>query len=114
MKIFALVSLALAQFLYAGGCTPHQELPLPEQTMSLAEARKGFKTTLLPQSRPSEELEQAKLGNILSHTTLSLFYATDFADQLENIILPGLKAGFMVLEQAVLFHASSMEDHSSG
>ena len=35
----------------------------------------------------SEELDQAQQGNILSHTTLSLFYATDFADQLENIIL---------------------------
>ena len=45
----------------------------------------------------SEELAQAQDGNILSHTTLSLFYATDFADQLENIILPALKAGFMVL-----------------
>src|SRR5438132_7073800 len=45
----------------------------------------------------SEELEQAKQGNILSHLTMSLFYATDFADQLENIILPALKAGFIVL-----------------
>src|SRR5262245_65247743 len=34
----------------------------------------------------SEELEQAQQGNILSRTTLSLFYATDFADQLENKI----------------------------
>src|SRR5205823_7028361 len=34
----------------------------------------------------SEELEQAKQGNILSRTTFSLFYATDFADQLENTI----------------------------
>ncbi len=44
----------------------------------------------------SEELERAQEGNILSRTTLSLFYATDFADQLENIILPALKAGFIV------------------
>src|ERR1044071_7047222 len=28
----------------------------------------------------SEELEQAKQGNILSHITMSLFYATDFAE----------------------------------
>ena len=34
----------------------------------------------------SEELESAKNGNILNRTTMSLFYATDFADQLENII----------------------------
>lgn len=45
----------------------------------------------------SEELEKAQGGNVLSRTTLSLFYATDFADQLENIILPALKAGFIVL-----------------
>ena len=51
----------------------------------------------------SEELENAKQGNILSHTTLSLFYATDFADQLENIILPGLKAGFMVLADRYIY-----------
>src|SRR2546425_314437 len=51
----------------------------------------------------SEELEQAQQGNILSHITLSLFYATDFADQLENIILPALKAGFMVLADRYIY-----------
>jgi dTMP kinase len=51
----------------------------------------------------SEELEKAKQGNILSRTTLSLFYATDFADQLENIILPGLRAGFMVLADRYIY-----------
>ena len=51
----------------------------------------------------SEELEQAKQGNILSHATMSLFYATDFADQLENIILPSLKAGFMVLADRYIY-----------
>lgn len=45
----------------------------------------------------SEELDRAQQGNILSHTTLSLFYATDFADQLENAIIPALRAGMMVL-----------------
>ncbi len=51
----------------------------------------------------SEELDLAQNGNILSHTTLSLFYATDFADQLENIILPALKAGFMVLADRYIY-----------
>jgi dTMP kinase len=51
----------------------------------------------------SEELEQAQEGNILSRTTLSLFYATDFADQLENIILPALKAGFIVLADRYIY-----------
>ena len=45
----------------------------------------------------SEELEQAQHGNILSHRTLSLFYATDFAYQLEHSILPSLRAGQIVL-----------------
>ncbi len=51
----------------------------------------------------SEELERAQQGNILSHTTLSLFYATDFADQLENIILPALKSGFIVLADRYIY-----------
>jgi dTMP kinase len=51
----------------------------------------------------SEELEKAKQGNILSHTTLSLFYATDFADQMENIILPALRAGFIVLADRYIY-----------
>src|SRR5215471_15190914 len=51
----------------------------------------------------SEELDQAQQGNILSRTTLSLFYATDFADQLENIIMPALKAGFMVLADRYIY-----------
>ena len=51
----------------------------------------------------SEELDQAKRGNILSRTTLSLFYATDFADQIENSILPALKAGFMVLADRYIY-----------
>jgi dTMP kinase len=51
----------------------------------------------------SEELEKAQEGNILSRITLSLFYATDFADQLENIILPALKAGFVVLADRYIY-----------
>lgn len=51
----------------------------------------------------SEELERAQDGNILSRTTLSLFYATDFADQMENVILPALKAGFIVLADRYIY-----------
>jgi dTMP kinase len=51
----------------------------------------------------SEELDRAKQGNILSHITMSLFYATDFADQMGNIILPALKAGFMVLADRYIY-----------
>jgi dTMP kinase len=51
----------------------------------------------------SEELEKAQHGNVLSRTTLALFYATDFADQLENIIIPALKAGFIVLADRYIY-----------
>jgi len=51
----------------------------------------------------AEELDQAQQGNILSRITLSMFYATDFADQLENVILPALKAGFMVLADRYIY-----------
>ena len=51
----------------------------------------------------SEELQQAKTGNVLSHRTMSLFYATDFADQLENVILPALRSGRMVLADRYIY-----------
>jgi len=51
----------------------------------------------------SEELDRAQQGNILSRATLSLFYATDFADQLENVILPALRAGQMVLADRYIY-----------
>ena len=51
----------------------------------------------------SAELDKAQQGNVLSRTTLALFYATDFADQLENIIIPALKAGFIVLADRYIY-----------
>jgi dTMP kinase len=51
----------------------------------------------------SRELERAKLGNVLSSRTMSLFYATDFYDQLENVIIPALRAGSVVLADRYVF-----------
>jgi dTMP kinase len=51
----------------------------------------------------SEELYEAKKGNVLGEITRSLFYATDFADQLENRIIPALKAGFVVLADRYIY-----------
>ena len=59
--------------------------------------------TLKRSTLVSEELEKAQNGNVLSRTTLALFYATDFADQLENIIIPSLKAGFIVLADRYIY-----------
>jgi dTMP kinase len=44
-----------------------------------------------------KRLKRAKKGHTLGGITLSLFYATDFADRLENEIIPALRAGFIVL-----------------
>lgn len=58
----------------------------------------GVLQTGLTQSRlAGEGLRNAKLGTTCGQRTLDLFYATDFADRLENDILPGLRAGFVVL-----------------
>lgn len=51
----------------------------------------------------ANELEAAKLGNVLSPRTRALFYATDFYDQLENVIVPGLRAGSIVLADRYIF-----------
>lgn len=51
----------------------------------------------------SAELEKAKQGNVLGRTTMALFYATDFADQLDNIIIPALRAGFIVLADRYIY-----------
>jgi len=42
-------------------------------------------------------LKKAKEGHTLSGLTMSLFYATDFADRLEREVMPALRAGFVVL-----------------
>jgi dTMP kinase len=49
------------------------------------------------------DLDRAKQGNVLSPRTMSLFYATDFYDQLENTIIPALRAGSVVLADRYIF-----------
>jgi dTMP kinase len=50
-----------------------------------------------------KRLKQAKEGNTLGGITMSLFYATDFADRLENEIIPALRAGFIVLTDRYIY-----------
>ena len=59
----------------------------------------GLKRSMLV----SEELEQAKQGNTLGPITQSLFYATDFADQMENKIVPALRSSFIVLADRYIY-----------
>jgi len=51
----------------------------------------------------SPGLDAAKQGHTLGSRTMSLFYATDFADRLENQIIPVLKAGFIVLSDRYFY-----------
>jgi dTMP kinase len=48
-------------------------------------------------------IARAKEGNTLGAMTMTLFYATDFADRLENEIIPALRAGFVVLTDRYIF-----------
>src|SRR3954447_26262506 len=48
-------------------------------------------------------IKMAKRGNTLGPITMTLFYTTDFADRLENEIIPALRAGFVVLIDRYIF-----------
>src|SRR5580693_7507980 len=48
-------------------------------------------------------IRQAKEGNTLGPVTMTLYYLTDFADRLENEIIPALRAGFVVLTDRYIF-----------
>ena len=53
----------------------------------------------------STVIDKAKSKNALNTITFSLLYATDLADRLHNIIVPALKAGFMVIADRYYFTA---------
>jgi dTMP kinase len=48
-------------------------------------------------------IKRAKEGHTLGRITLSLFYATDFADRLEHEVIPALRAGFVVLTDRYIY-----------
>jgi dTMP kinase len=48
-------------------------------------------------------IKDAKNGNTLGPITMTLYYTTDFADRLENEIVPALRAGFVVLTDRYIF-----------
>jgi dTMP kinase len=50
-----------------------------------------------------KSIKRAKEGHTLGRITLSLFYTTDFADRLENEIIPALRAGFVVLTDRYIY-----------
>ncbi len=50
-----------------------------------------------------EGLTKAKRGHTLGPVTMSLFYATDLADNLEHMVIPALRAGFVVLTDRYIY-----------
>src|SRR5207248_7229892 len=50
-----------------------------------------------------EGILEAKRNFTLGKRTISLFYAADFADQLENKIIPALQAGYIVLSDRYIY-----------
>ena len=50
-------------------------------------------------------INDAKERNMLNTTTYSLLYAADYADRLENEIIPALKAGLVVLMDRYIYTA---------
>ncbi|MEC7135624.1 MAG: thymidylate kinase [Candidatus Thermoplasmatota archaeon] len=67
---------------------------------------KGYPTKVVGLSESllvSETLDKAKKSNILSPLTRSLFYATDFYDQMEKIIIPNLLSGRVIICDGYVF-----------
>ena len=52
-----------------------------------------------------ETINEAKAGHELNVTTFSRLYAADFADRLENEIIPALQAGLVVLADRYMYTA---------
>jgi dTMP kinase len=52
---------------------------------------------------------EAKRNFVLGRRTISLFYAADFADQLENKIIPGLRSGYVVLSDRYIYTLMARE-----
>ena len=53
----------------------------------------------------STAIDEAKKGHTLNVNTYSLLYAADFADRLENEVIPALRAGFIVLADRYIYTA---------
>lgn len=53
----------------------------------------------------ADTIDEAKAGHQLTVTTFGLLYAADFADRLENEIIPALRAGFIVIADRYMYTA---------
>jgi dTMP kinase len=60
-------------------------------------------TGLTRSALTSRGITEAKEGHSFDRTTMSLFYATDLADRVENEIIPALRSGFIVLSDRYVY-----------
>ena len=51
----------------------------------------------------SRGIHRAKLGNTLGSNAFNLFYATDFADRLQQQIVPALRSGFVMITDRYVY-----------
>ncbi|HEX2014484.1 MAG TPA: hypothetical protein VLA68_04580 [Nitrososphaera sp.] len=68
-----------------------------------AEGHAVLNTGLKRSELVSEGIMEAKREHMLGRRTMNLFYAADFADQLENKIIPALRAGYIVLADRYIY-----------
>lgn len=83
----------------AGRTTQSQLLRNAIERMGYPTIEVGLKRSQLV----GKELRDAMESNVLCPRTLGLFYATDFADQLENVVVPALRAGFVVVADRYIY-----------
>jgi len=60
-------------------------------------------TELAMSNLAGEGLKVAKLGHTLGPITMNLFYAADMIDTLEHVIVPALRAGFVVVADRYVY-----------
>jgi dTMP kinase len=60
-------------------------------------------TGLTRSALTAKGIEDAKEGHNFDRTTMTLFYATDLADRVQNEIIPALRSGFVVLCDRYVF-----------
>ena len=69
------------------------------ERLGYAVAETGFSRSDLA----SRGIRRAKQGNTLGTNAFNLFYATDFADRLEQQIVPALRAGFVMITDRYIY-----------
>jgi dTMP kinase len=62
-----------------------------------------FDTGLTRSNLAGRDLQSAKDGHTMGAVTQALYYATDFADRLENEMVPALRAGYIVLTDRYIY-----------